>query len=48
MIKYTVTREDNEQNKNLDRSKIFGSPVFPKDFMSKKGLMMIISLRRSI
>ena len=38
MIKYTVTREDNEQNKDLDRSKIFGSPVFPKDFMNKKGL----------
>ena len=38
MIKYTVTRVDNEENKDLDRSKLFGSPTFPSDFMSKKRL----------
>lgn len=38
MIKFTLTREGNEQNKDLDRSKLFGSPTFPLDFMSKKGL----------
>ena len=38
MIKYTVIREGNEQNKDLDRSKIFGSPTFPSDFMNKKKL----------
>ena len=38
MIKYEVIRSEIEENRDLDRSKLFGAPVFPKDFLSKHKL----------
>lgn len=38
MISFTCIRVDHEKNAELDTSKIFGAPTFPKDFLEKHGL----------
>ena len=38
MISFTCVRVKNEIDANLDKSKIFGAPTFPKDFIQRNGL----------
>ena len=38
MINFVLERVELEPNDMLDTSKVFGAPVFPKDFMSKHHL----------
>lgn len=38
MINFTCIRVEKEEEANLDTSKIFGAPTFPKEFLQKHGL----------